>query len=462
MTNNKNILDFVEGIRHECAFKWSQKVLGGEIPPIRGMARLTREARDLIFEECFRRGFSKFDSEGIVKNGIIDRTIGDVDVRGITEEGYQDLAELLGITIPGERSTGGKQYNYIRKRMQEIELDLLNNHNIDMRMYDIYGVGNSVLRHHLSNKMFEDYGLLFPIEQIYTCLGGMHGLDRTIRMLRKYYLNQGINCVFGFPTPGFAVAKWQAEISGIPVHLIQTDEKANYKLTPQQLCETLRENPNIKVLYLTITNNPTAYSYTPSELELLFEIVKLYMPDSVIIADAAYIGTADTLTDKSRMLVFQNANITDQTIFVSSLSKTYTLTGDKFGWVTFGSRQLADFMSPGWNNFSAGLPREWQLSFMVYLELFRDKPEIIEKIRHLYSIRRLNLITELHSLNQKHNIFEEIGKDDGGGIYNWSKLKQGEDVFSLFEKTGIAGVPGSAFGYSDRFIRFSVGIVPCL
>jgi len=39
-------------------------------------------------------------------------------------------------------------------------------------------------------------------------------------------------------------------------------------------------------------------------------------------------------------------------------------------------------------------------------------------------------------------------------------LRPDEDAFSLFEKTGIAGVPGSGFGYSDEFVRFAIGVIP--
>jgi aspartate/methionine/tyrosine aminotransferase len=164
--------------------------------------------------------------------------------------------------------------------------------------------------------------------------------------------------------------------------------------------------------------------------------------------------------DKSRMQVFKDCNFVTQTVFVSSLSKMLTLTGDRFGWVSFGNRQLAELASLGWNNFSAGLPREWQLSFMAHLELVDTRPELVARVRELYALRRTRLIAQLRQVNDVYHVFEEIGRDEGGGIYNWSKFRAGEDVFTLFEKTGIAGVPGSAFGYSDRFVRFSVGIVP--
>ena len=57
-------------------------------------------------------------------------------------------------------------------------------------------------------------------------------------------------------------------------------------------------------------------------------------------------------------------------------------------------------------------------------------------------------------------MFERIFIDDDATVYNWSKLRPGEDAFSLFEKTGIAGVPGSGFGYTDDYVRFSIGVIP--
>ncbi len=458
--SNPNLDEAVRSVRRGCTAKWAHQVMSGELPPIRAMARLAREAQALILEECAKRGMADAEAKQVMESAIVDRTIGDVDVRAIREEGFTDLAEQLGITIPGEQGSRGEQYQRIARRRQELELELLSKHQLDLRVYDIYGVGNPVLRQQLSRRMAEDYGLLFPHEQIFLSLGGIHGMDRAIRMLRKHFANLGLDCVFGFPAPGFAIAKWQAEATGIRVCLIDTTEDARYKLTPQQLQQVLVNEPALRVLYLTVTNNPTDYSYEPDELAGLFNVVTAQRPELVILADLAYIGTADPQKDRSRMQTFKDSNVVAQTIFISSLSKTFTLTGDRFGWVSFGSRSMADYMSLGWNNFSAGLPREWQLSFMAYLELYQEKPELVIKIRELYALRRVRLIAQLQELNKTYHIFDEIGQDGGGGVYNWCKFKPGEDVFTLFEKTGIAGVPGSAFGYSDRFVRFSVGIVP--
>ncbi len=457
---SRDLEEGIRSIRHQCTTKWAQNVTSGQVPPIRGMARLTREAQDLILKECTKRGLSRSESAQILESMIVDRTIGDVDVRAVREKGFNDLAEQMGVTIPGEQGAPGLQYRSTRQRMREIELELLNDHHLDLRMYDVFGVGNPVLREQLSRKMEQEYGLQFPIEQIFLSLGGINGMDRTIRMLRRIFVKQGLECVFGFPAPGFAIAQWQAEASGIRVCLIETAEDASYKLTPQQLQQILTREPDLRALYLTVTNNPTAYSYSPNELTALFGVISAHRPELIILADLAYIGTADPKMDLARMQTFKDANVIAHTVFISSLSKTFTLTGDRFGWVAFGTRQIADAMSLGWNNISAGLPREWQLSFMAHLELIESRPDLIQKIRELYALRRNRLIAQLHALNQANHLFEEIGRDEGGGVYNWCKFTAGEDVFTLFEKTGIAGVPGSAFGYSDKFVRFSVGIVP--
>jgi aspartate/methionine/tyrosine aminotransferase len=97
------------------------------------------------------------------------------------------------------------------------------------------------------------------------------------------------------------------------------------------------------------------------------------------------------------------------------------------------------------------------LRFAAYIEWFDEHPEIQEKIRKLYALRRDHFRTQLAELNSSHGLFEEMGLDDHTAIYNWSKLKPGVDALTLFEQTGIAGVPGSAFGYDDTYIRFSVG-----
>ena len=182
---------------------------------------------------------------------------------------------------------------------------------------------------------------------------------------------------------------------------------------------------------------------------------ELYM-----LADLAYIGTSDPEADRQRMSAFTTPDILRHSIFTSSFSKSYTLTGERFGYVTIGDLELAPALGVGWTNSTASLPGEWQLRYMAYYRLIQSRPYVIEKLRALYRLRRKRLIAQLNRLNAQQGLFEEIYSGDDATVYVWSRLCQGEDAFSLFEKTGIAGVPGSGFGYSDDYIRFSIGVIP--
>jgi aspartate/methionine/tyrosine aminotransferase len=125
-----------------------------------------------------------------------------------------------------------------------------------------------------------------------------------------------------------------------------------------------------------------------------------------------------------------------------------------------GDPQLAPLLRVSWMNGTATLPAEWQLRFMAFFEHIQRHPELREKVSALYALRRRALIHQLRALNDEHHLFRRINMDDGGTIYNWTQLNEGQDVFSVFARTGIAGVPGTAFGYSDDHVRFSVGIEP--
>jgi aspartate/methionine/tyrosine aminotransferase len=148
------------------------------------------------------------------------------------------------------------------------------------------------------------------------------------------------------------------------------------------------------------------------------------------------------------------------TVFVSSFSKVLSLTGDRFGYVTIGDAQLAPVFAPGWTNSMAGLPGEWQLRYMAMVQLLQQRPWLIDKLRSLYRLRRGRFEAQLRHIDEEQHLFEHIYAGDDATVYTWCQLAPGEDAFSLFEKTGIAGVPGSGFGYTDDYIRFSIGVIP--
>ena len=452
-------------LRHDILVRYRPHIHSGP-GPIRMMARIVTE----LEKECREQGIP----ENIIKSEIVNRTIGDINLRLITErEGdvggigdYRFLADEVGVALPNEQLAGytatGTTYLWLREQMMECEQLLLYQY-IDPRMYDIYGIGNPLLRERLAQEM-QQWGLTISKEQVAASLGAMDGIDKVLRGLHIQYLSQGVSDVaILFPEPGFGIPEWQARSFGYRIHRFHTLAENNFKLTCTQLDALLAEHLDIHILYLTITNNPTAFAYTADELNELHATLKKYREAGhtvYILADLAYIGTGKPADDAARMTTFCEPDVLQHTIFVSSFSKTHSLTGERFGWVTVGDATIMPKIAPCWTNTMASLPGEWQLRFMAYLRLFDTRPWLSEKLRAFYGLRRQRLITQLQRIDEEQHLFKHIYLDDGATVYNWSQLQSGEDAFSLFEKTGIAGVSGSGFGYTDEYIRFSIGVIP--
>jgi len=453
----------VAQLREE-ASAWARPQVGPGAAPIRVMARMVVN----LVAQCRAEGIP----ESVISTEVVNRTIGDVDLRQVSpvDDGpeFVSLADDMGLALPGEviggRRSTGETYSWLHARMLDFERQLLAR-GFDIRMYDLAGVGNPILREMLAEQAQSLWHHTFTPAQIYLSIGSLDGIGKTLQGLTALQRKQDAKkFAILVPAPGFNVPEWQASTLGWRLHYVRTRPEDHFKLTPDDLATALHEAPDLRAIYLTVSNNPTAFSYTPDELRGLLGVLRASKRSAarrpVLIADLAYIGTADPALDYARMRPFFEEGTLAQTVFCCSFSKTHTLTGDRCGWVAFGDPDLATQLGPGWTNSTASLPAEWQLRYLAYVQLFKERPELEERIRRLYGHRRARLIRQLTHLNKELGIFAQVNMDDGGTVYNWSQLSPGEDVFSLFGKTGIAGVPGGAFAYSDDYVRLSIGCLP--
>lgn len=459
---NKNVLrptapeQIIADLRAEFAARFRSDP-GATTAPIRMMARMVQA----VEAECRRRGLP----EAAIRAGVVNRSIGDVNLRLVTERDgqydYRELADLLGVALPGEdiggRVATGERYRRLRDRMEHHERALLAR-GWDVRMYDVAGVGNPLLREWLAADQQTEWGLTVAPGQVLLSTGSMDGLDKALRGLRATRW-AAPDCAVVFPAPGFGVPEWQAHSIGLRVIHVHTAPEHQYKLTADQLRATLHDHPEARGVYLILSNNPTAFSYTPDELRDLLAVIAAH-PCVTLLADMAYTGTGPPAEERARLAVFAEQPSLAQVIFCWSLSKVYTMTGDRFGWLCVGDPDLAAQMGMIWTNTIAALPAEWQLRFMAFYELLRDHPELRPEIAALYRLRRRALGRQLAALDADFGLFALINADDDGTVYNWSQLRPGISVYDLFTRTGIAGVPGSAFGYGDDHVRLSIGILP--
>ena len=453
--------DQIARMRREASAR-VQPLFAAGVPPIRVMARMVNE----IVAECRERGVP----DDITNQHVIDRTIGDINVRRISAEDdgeqFVSIADEMGLALPGEIIGGytatGERARWIHERMMELERELLARH-IDLRIYDLAGVGVLPVREHVAAYIAREWDVHFDPAQLYASLGSLDALGKFFQGLMASERKPGAphpRFSVIFPAPGFNVPEWQAENLGIGIQRVMTCADDHFKITPRALAKALDTAPDARAIYLTIANNPTAFAFTPDELGALYEMLDQRGSDLLVVADLAYIGTGDPDDDRARMQALSAPGRRERTVFCGSFSKSHTLTGDRYGWIAFGAPEVAQRVLSGWANTTASLPADWQLRYMATLELFAAHPEIHERIRALYTLRRSKLVTRLRALNERTPLFETINMDDGGTVYNWSHLAPGQDVFSLFAQTGIAGVPGRAFGFSDDYVRLSVGCIP--
>ena len=433
-------------------------------PPIRVMARIAAA----VEAECRARGLD----ERAIAAEVMNRTIGDVNARQMIEcigepggpGDFRSLADELGVALPGEEHAGyvatGATYRWLRSEMENEERALIAA-GYDLHVYDINSIGNPVLRSRLAADL-ADWGIAASQEHVALGLGANDCIDKVLRGIAHAAALRGVppGAVL-FPAPGFNMPELQAKTFGFRLHRVETTRQSGFKLTPDQLDEALAANPDVALVYLVIVNNPTARGYTGDEPRALGAVLTGYRRRGHqvrLMSDLAYLGTGVPAEDVDRMAAL--SEFMDANILFFSLSKTVTLTGDRFGWVVFGDPELGVTVRSAWMNSVSTLPSEWQLRFMAYHRLFAQKPELSARVRALYGYRRAALRRQLEEFDSSSELLEEVCPDDGATIYLWCRLKPGVDCFTVFEKTGIAGIPGSTFGYSDEYVRFSVGMLP--
>src|SRR5579871_2204908 len=180
--------DILRRLRHQILLNY-RPILQQGAGPIRVMARMVAE----LEHRCRELNIC----QEVMEVEIVNRTIGDVDLRRVTEcEGepggpgdYRLLAEELGVVLPNEQLHGsiasGETYLWLRNQMQECERLLLAQR-IDLRIYDILGIGNPILRGWLAEEM-QQWGLSVTGNQIYLGLGALDCIDKTLRGLAHMY-----------------------------------------------------------------------------------------------------------------------------------------------------------------------------------------------------------------------------------------------------------------------------------
>lgn len=306
------------------------------------------------------------------------------------------------------------------------------------KTYYTSNAGTMDLRNAISGYMNRRFSLTYDAKsEIIVTVGGSEAIDMTVRAL----VNPGDEVIV--PQPAFVCYGPIAELAGGTPVIINTKEENKFKLTAEELKAAI--TPKTKLLVLPYPNNPTGAIMTREDLEPIAEILR--GTDIMILSDEIY---AELTYGREHFSIAQLDGMRERTIIASGFSKAYAMTGWRMGYTCAPApitkqmlkiHQYAIMCAPTMSQFAA-------------IEAMKNGDEDVQMMRAEYNRRRRYIVGGLRSIGI--DCF-----DPEGAFYvypNISGYGMTSEQFCerLLDETGVAIVPGSAFGdCGEGFARIS-------
>ena len=303
------------------------------------------------------------------------------------------------------------------------------------------------LKKAVCKKLKQDTGLTYGPENIVITCGAKHAIYNAFMAV----LNPGDEVLI--PTPYWVSYPDQAKLVGaIPV-LIETTDKAEFKITPDQLEKAI--TPKTRLLILNSPSNPTGSIYTQAELEDLAEIILKYQ--IMVLSDEIY----EKLIydgEKHISIATLSPRLKALTLLVDGVAKSHSMTGWRIGYIAAEApiaKAMGQIQSHTTSNPTT--PAQW-----AALEALEGPQATVQTMKKEFDTRRkimvesLNAIPGITCLLPKGafytfpNISSCYGKKSASGLITDSVTF----CANLLKEEHVACVPGSGFG-ADNHIRLS-------
>jgi aspartate aminotransferase len=309
--------------------------------------------------------------------------------------------------------------------------------------------GYKELKQAIVDKLKRENNLDYHINQIIVSNGAKQSIANSILSL----VNHGDEVLL--PSPFWVSYPEMIKLAGGKSVFLQTGLESDFKVTPQQVEESITEKT--KVFLFNSPCNPSGTVYHEDELQAIAEVLAT-KEDLYIISDEIYehINFIGEHTSIARFDV-----IKDRVVTINGVSKSFAMTGWRIGYAA-APEYLADAMDTLQGQYTSGASSISQMAALKALEAdARLMPELKAmkeafRQRRDLALKRLNEIPGL-KLNIPEGafyIFPDVsyyyGKKNGDTV-----IRDGYDLcMYLLEKVHVALVPGAAFG-SYKHIRIS-------
>lgn len=296
--------------------------------------------------------------------------------------------------------------------------------------------GMTDLRREICNYLKRRFDLSYNYEnQVLVTVGGSEGIDCAIRCL----VNPGDEVLI--PEPSFVCYGPMVSLASgvpVPIKLVADNE---FRLSPQQLMAAVTDKT--KALVLPYPSNPTGGIMEREDLEALVPILKergIIVISDEIYAELTYGGKHVSMANIPEMY--------DQTLVVNGMSKSYSMTGWRLGYVC-GPKELIGPMTKIHQYAIMSAPTTSQYAAV---EALRYGDEDIEAMKEEYDGRRRYLVDGLRALGL--DCFEPKGAFYVFPCIRSTGLSSEEFCEQLLVQQKVACIAGNSFGESgEGYVR---------
>lgn len=300
--------------------------------------------------------------------------------------------------------------------------------------------GTIELRRAIADKLKRENGLSYTPDQIIVSNGAKQSIGFAILALA----GEGDEVII--PAPYWVSYPEMVKFADATPIFVRTSFENDYKMTPEQLEVAI--TPNTKVLILCSPSNPTGSCYTRDELSALADVLRKY-PQVTVVSDEIY---EYIVFDQPHVSLGEVApDLYDRFVLVNGYSKGFAMTGWRLGYLAgtkevvsaVGKIQSQETSAPSTISQKAGeaaylnpLDQVW-----VMRESFKQRRDyLVDALNEIPGVKCFRPGGAFYAFPDISAYLGGIGKD-GKVIATSSDL-----VMYLLEHSGIALVPGDAFG----------------
>ncbi len=302
------------------------------------------------------------------------------------------------------------------------------------------------LKEAICQKFQRDNSLDYKPENIIVSTGAKQSLANAILTV----IDEGDEVLI--PTPFWVTYAALVQFARGKVKYIKSTLENNYKITPQQLQESI--SAKTKLFIFSSPCNPSGSVYTKQELKDLTDVF-IKQPQIAIISDEIYEYINFCRPHQS---IAQFEELKERTIVINGLSKGFAMTGWRLGYmaapvsIAKGCEKIQGQFTSGTNAIAqraaiTALTSSLDATIKMVDEFKRRRQKVMQLLKEINGFEFAEPEGAFYAFPCVNSYF---GKSDGN-----ETIQNADDLSMYLLNTGnVSTVTGSAFG-DDKCIRIS-------